>query len=88
VVAAMAAAAAAFAYNDLTPMLGAVTAEKLAPAQDAIRAASTVVGTCTWTKTSSTCVANCTCVMCGCLTMCLRRVTNRCGVCCMLYAVW
>jgi hypothetical protein len=44
-VAAMAAAATAFAYNDLTPVFGAVTAEKLVPAQDAIRAASTVVGT-------------------------------------------
>ena len=38
--AALVAAAAAFATADLTPLVGAVNAEKLAPAQDVLRAAS------------------------------------------------
>ena len=39
VAAAVLAAALAFAYGDVEPLVGAVTAEKLAPAQDATRAA-------------------------------------------------
>lgn len=39
-VAAVVAAAAAFAFADLAPLLGAVNAERLAPAQDVLRAAA------------------------------------------------